>query len=29
LETMPINVLLNDETALLGSARNALRMLER
>lgn len=29
LETMPINVVLNDETALLGSARNALRMLER
>ncbi len=29
LETMPINVVLNDETALLGSAKNALRMLER
>jgi len=29
LETMSINVVLNDETALLGSARNALRMLER
>ena len=29
LETMPINVVLNDETALLGSARNALRMLEQ
>lgn len=29
LETMPINVILNDETALLGSARNALRMLEK
>ena len=29
LETMPINVVLNDEAALLGSARNALRMLER
>jgi len=28
LETMPINVVLNDETALLGAARNALRMLE-
>jgi glucokinase len=28
LETMPINVILNDETALLGSARYALRMLE-
>jgi glucokinase len=29
LETMPINVVLNDETALLGSAKKALRMLER
>ena len=29
LETMPINVVLNDETSLLGSAKNALRMLER
>jgi glucokinase len=29
LEIMPINVILNDETALLGSARNALRMLEK
>jgi len=29
LETMPINVILNDETALLGAARNAIRMLER
>jgi glucokinase len=28
LETMPINVVLNDETALLGSARRALRMIE-
>lgn len=28
LETMPIHVVLNDETALLGSARRALRMLE-
>lgn len=28
LETMPINVVLNDETALLGSARNAFRMIE-
>lgn len=28
LETMPVNVVLNDETALLGSARRALRMLE-
>jgi glucokinase len=29
LETMPIHVVLNDETALLGSARRALRLLER
>jgi glucokinase len=28
LETMPINVILNDETALLGSARHSFRMLE-
>ena len=28
LETMPLHVVLNDETALLGSARYALRMLE-
>jgi glucokinase len=28
LETMPVHVILNDETALLGSARYALRMLE-
>jgi len=28
LETMPVHVVLNDETALLGSARYALRMLE-
>ena len=28
LETMPINVVLNDETALLGSAKYAFRMLE-
>jgi len=28
LETMPIHVVLNDETALLGSARRALRLLE-
>jgi glucokinase len=28
LETMPVHVILNDETAMLGSARYALRMLE-
>ena len=28
LETMPIHVVLNDETALLGSARKALRLLD-
>lgn len=28
LETMPVNVVLNDEAALLGSARRAFRMLE-
>jgi glucokinase len=29
LETMPIHVVLNDETALLGSARRAIRLLEQ
>jgi glucokinase len=28
LETMPLHVVLNDETALLGSARRAIRLLE-
>jgi glucokinase len=28
LETMPLNIVLNDEAALLGSARRASRMLE-
>jgi glucokinase len=28
METMPLNIVLNDEAALLGSARRASRMLE-
>ncbi|MEI6343885.1 MAG: glucokinase [Verrucomicrobiota bacterium] len=29
LETLPVKVVLNDETALLGAAKNALRILEK